>query len=134
MQRPVLSNVSNNREMISTFLGYNHRVVQQAGEFFNTENITLDDYPMLSNRAPMNRYKYPEVDKETEYEWFSLQNGTVVPNRIAIASDEYSFTILDTYNGITLPAGRTVLSLDRHITFEFHVRFISAIADKDTGR
>lgn len=43
MQRPVLSNVSNNREMISTFLGYNHRVVQQAGEFFNTENITLDD-------------------------------------------------------------------------------------------
>lgn len=62
MQRPVLSNVSNNREMISTFLGYNHRVVQQAGEFFNTENITLDDYPMLSNRAPMNRYKYPLFD------------------------------------------------------------------------
>lgn len=132
MQRPVLSNVSNNREMISTFLGYNHRVVQQAGEFFNTENITLDDYPMLSNRAPMNRYKYPEIGKETEYEWFSLQDGTVVPNRIAIASDEYSFTIIDSDNGRPLPDGKTVLSLDRRITFEFHVRFISAIADKAT--
>lgn len=132
MQRPVLSNVSNNREMISTFLGYNHRVVQQAGEFFNTENITLDDYPMLSNRAPMNRYKYPEIGKETEYEWFSLQDGTVVPNRIAIASDEYSFTIIDNDNGRPLPDGKTVLSLDRRITFEFHVRFISAIADKVT--
>lgn len=132
MQRPVLSNVSNNREMISTFLGYNHRVVQQAGEFFNTENITLDDYPMLSNRAPVNRYKYPEIGKETEYEWFSLQDGTVVPNRIAIASDEYSFTIIDNDNGRPLPDGKTVLSLDRRITFEFHVRFISAIADKVT--
>lgn len=132
MQRPVLSNVSNNREMISTFLGYNHRVVQQAGEFFNTENITLDDYPMLSNRAPMNRYKYPEIGKETEYEWFSLQDGTVVPNSIATTSDKYSFTILDNDNGRPLPDGKTVFSLDRRMTFEFHVRFISAMADKVT--
>jgi hypothetical protein len=132
MQRPVLSNVSNNREMISTFLGYNHRVVQQAGEFFNTENITLDDYPMLSNRAPMNRYKYPEIGKETEYEWFSLQDGTVVPNRIAIASDEYSFTIIDNDNGRPLPDGKTLLRLKRRITFEFHVRFVQAMADKVT--
>ncbi|MEE1369698.1 MAG: hypothetical protein UF405_05030 [Acutalibacteraceae bacterium] len=130
MQRPVLSNVSNNREMISTFLGYNHRVVQQAGEFFNTENITLDDYPMLSNRAPMNRYKYPEIGKETECEWFSLQDGTVVPNSITTTSDEYSFTILDNYYGRPLPDGKTVFSLDRRMTFEFHVRFISAMADK----
>lgn len=132
MQRPVLSNVSNNREMISTFLGYNHRVVQQAGEFFNTENITLDDYPMLSNRAPMNRYKYPEIGKETEYEWFSLQDGTVVPNSITTTSDEYSFTILDNYYGRPLPDGKTVFYLDRRMTFEFHVRFISAMADKVT--
>jgi hypothetical protein len=118
--------------MISTFLGYNHRVVQQAGEFFNTENITLDDYPMLSNRAPMNRYKYPEIGKETEYEWFSLQDGTVVPNRIAIASDEYSFTIIDNDNGRPLPDGKTLLRLKRRITFEFHVRFVQAMADKVT--
>ena len=132
MQRPVLSNVSNNREMISTFLGYNHRVVQQAGEFFNTENITLDDYPMLSNRAPMNRYKYPEIGKETEYEWFSLQDGTVVPNSIAITSDEYSFTIVDNHYGAPLPDGQTSLRLNRRITLEFHVRFIRAMADKVT--
>lgn len=132
MQRPVLSNVSNNREMISTFLGYNHRVVQQAGEFFNTENITLDDYPMLSNRAPVNRYKYPEIGKETEYEWFSLQDGTVVPNSIAITSNEYSFTIVGYHYGTPLPGGQTSLRLNRRITFEFHVRFVQAMADKVT--
>ena len=41
-----------NREgFINTFLGYNHNRVIADGEFYNMQNMTSDNYPLLSPRA-----------------------------------------------------------------------------------
>ena len=39
-----------NREFIDTFLGYNHNFKIGPGEFFDTENLSTDYYPLLSTR------------------------------------------------------------------------------------
>lgn len=130
MQRPVLSNVSNNREMISTFLGYNHRVVQQAGEFFNTENITLDDYPMLSNRAPMNRYKYPEFDGEVVGEIYTLDGDERVYNRMSIVNSAFQ---VHTYGRAGVEIGDSPepkIVVWRVMTIRYFIRFKSALKEK----
>ena len=134
MQRPVLSNVSNNREMISTFLGYNHRVVQQAGEFFNTENITLDDYPMLSNRAPMNRYKYPEFDGEVVGEIYTLDGDERVYNRMSIVNSAFQvhkYGIAGDEIGSSLEPKIVVW---RVMTIRYFIRFKAALKEKISVR
>ena len=130
MQRPVLSNVSNNREMISTFLGYNHRVVQQAGEFFNTENITLDDYPMLSNRAPMNRYKYPEFDGEVVGEIYTLDGDERVYNRMSIVNSAFQ---VHKYGKAGDEIGSSLepkMVVRRFMTIRYFIRFKAALKEK----
>lgn len=130
MQRPVLSNVSNNREMISTFLGYNHRVVQQAGEFFNTENITLDDYPMLSNRAPMNRYKYPEFDGEVVGEIYTLDGDERVYNRMSIVNSAFQ---VNKYGKAGDEIGSSLepkIVVRRVMTIRYFIRFKAALKEK----
>lgn len=135
MQRPVLSNVSNNREMISTFLGYNHRVVQQAGEFFNTENITLDDYPMLSNRAPMNRYKYPLFDNSflcDLYDGPETSDSQRAKNRIGIFNDRYVHREF-TYHGDN-DDGSAVMYSARGVHREFNMRIYVDFKSKLTEK
>lgn len=61
MLRPIFDTQENTREMISAFAGYNHRLIQNSGEFYDTENITTDDYPMLSVRKPIKTYKAPDL-------------------------------------------------------------------------
>ena len=134
MQRPVLSNVSNNREMISTFLGYNHRVVQQAGEFFNTENITLDDYPMLSNRAPMNRYKYPEFDGEVVGEIYTLDGDERVYNRMSIVNSTFQ---VHKYGKAGDEIGSSLepkIVVRRVMTIRYFIRFKAALKEKISVR
>lgn len=81
MLRPIFDTQENTREMISAFAGYNHRLIQNPGEFYDTENITTDDYPMLSVRKPIKTYKAPDLiassgqqgnEKNTD---FIIKNG-----------------------------------------------------------
>lgn len=47
--QPVEEN-NNTRDMISTWLGYNHNYKIQDGEFFDMLNLTSDNYPLMSPR------------------------------------------------------------------------------------
>lgn len=50
MKLPKLTQTPQSRDLTDTFLGYNHRLRIQPGEFYWTENLTTRDYPMLSTR------------------------------------------------------------------------------------
>ena len=50
MKLPQLNIPNQSRDLTDTFLGYNHRLKIQPGEFFHTENLTTRDFPMLSTR------------------------------------------------------------------------------------
>lgn len=47
---PQISQSNTSREFIDTFMGYNHRLKIGSSEFFDTENLTNDFYPLLSTR------------------------------------------------------------------------------------
>lgn len=42
---------TNNRAMVDTWRGYNHNFRVSAGEFYDMENMSSDDYPVLTPRA-----------------------------------------------------------------------------------
>lgn len=52
MQFPTLTEVSQSREMISVFGGYNHNRSIAASEFYDMENMSSDGYPLLQSRKP----------------------------------------------------------------------------------
>lgn len=56
---PYLNNIPTTREMIDTFRGYNHNLSIGSGEFYDMENLSGDDYPILSTRRPRGTYTSP---------------------------------------------------------------------------
>ncbi len=50
MKYPILSELSTSREMIDVFGGYNHNLRIGEGEFYDMQNLTSADYPILSPR------------------------------------------------------------------------------------
>ena len=55
IQYPYLKNLPSARQMINTFKGYNHNLRIGSGEFYEMENLTSDDYPLLSTRVKRGR-------------------------------------------------------------------------------
>lgn len=54
---PTLTVVPATREMIGEFRGYNHNLRISANEFFSTQNLTSDLYPLISPRKPRGRVR-----------------------------------------------------------------------------
>lgn len=61
MFKQLKDETANSREMITSFLGYNHNLIQNAGEFWDTENISLRNYPILSSRSLADNYKLSQL-------------------------------------------------------------------------
>ena len=60
MIQPILNEIPTSRDMLDTFLGYNHNLRIGNGEFFNMENMTSSHYPILSPRSKRGVYLTPE--------------------------------------------------------------------------
>ncbi|MDO4982736.1 MAG: hypothetical protein Q4E35_04170 [Eubacteriales bacterium] len=50
MRYPILSGKTPRRKSISVFTGYDHRLRAAEGSFYETENMSVEGYPMLSAR------------------------------------------------------------------------------------
>ena len=51
------------RDMLSAFGGYNHNLKINEGEFYDMENLTSADYPVLSPREKRGVYIMPDNNK-----------------------------------------------------------------------
>ena len=56
MKYPTLTELNTSREMIDVFSGYNHNLRIREGEFYDMENLTSADYPILSPRPKRGVY------------------------------------------------------------------------------
>ena len=59
MKYPVLKVPGSSRNMVDTFMGYNHNLRIGDGEFFDMKNMTSDYYPVLSPRGTRGVYAKP---------------------------------------------------------------------------
>lgn len=64
MKYTTLMETSPSREMIDTFLGYNHNLRISENEFFDMKNMTSSHYPVLSPRGKRGVYEYPSSGAE----------------------------------------------------------------------
>ncbi len=60
MIQPILNEIPTSRDMLDTFLGYNHNLRIGNGEFFDMENMTSSHYPILSPRGKRGVYLSPD--------------------------------------------------------------------------
>lgn len=56
MRYPALKDLKAQRQTVDVFKGYNHNLRIGEGEFFDMENMTSDDYPVLSPRKKRGVY------------------------------------------------------------------------------
>ena len=56
MKYPTLQELNTSRQMIDVFGGYNHNLRIGEGEFYDMENLTSADYPVLSPRPKRGTY------------------------------------------------------------------------------
>ena len=59
MKYPKLKELPTSREMIDVFKGYNHNLRIGSGEFYDMENLSSDNYPVLSPRSQRGVYASP---------------------------------------------------------------------------
>lgn len=59
MKRSILKELPATRDMIDVFGGYNHNLRIREGEFFDMQNLTSADYPVLSPRPKRGIYTFP---------------------------------------------------------------------------
>lgn len=57
---PTLNPLKTSRESIEIFKGYNHNIRIGSGEFYEMENLSSDNYPLLSPRCKRGIYESPE--------------------------------------------------------------------------
>lgn len=60
MKYPKLSEMQTSREWLDVFRGYNHNLRISEGEFYEMENLSSDNYPILSPRSQRGVYASPD--------------------------------------------------------------------------
>lgn len=54
---PSLTASSRTVQSVSDFRGYNHNLVIDDNQFYDMRNLTLDEYPVLTQRQPRGTIK-----------------------------------------------------------------------------
>ena len=82
---PVLNEGPTQRSVTDTFLGYNHNLKIQDGEFYDTQNLTTQYYPLLASRKKRGLVKHFEA-----YQGITQLNGKLayVDNGILYFDDQ----------------------------------------------
>ena len=78
---PYLKEQPSTRQVTDTFKGYNHNLRIGSGEFSEMENLTSDDFPVLSTRKKRGRYLY------------SLQDGGIATGMLYVPGTGLFITI-----------------------------------------
>lgn len=100
MKYPYLIHVPKSREMTTTFAGYNHNLSCADGEFYDTENITSEYFPILSPRH-----------KRCTSKSFTQLNGIADKETLVWidGADLYIDNELKTLDGVTLSTEENML-------------------------
>lgn len=104
MRYPILSEMATTRDMTDIFLGYNHNLRINEGEFYEMKNMSSDDYPVLSPRSKRGTYKTTLHPRGliSKGELCYVDGGsfyigdTVVPN-FALTDDEKTMISMGAY-------------------------------------
>lgn len=60
MIQPTLQVIPTSRDLVDVFMGYNHNLRINNGEFYDMKNLTSSHYPVLSPRGKRGIYEYPQ--------------------------------------------------------------------------
>ena len=122
MELPYLNEIPQSREMISTFLGYNHNLRIGDGEFYDMKNLTSSDFPVLSPRQRRGIYAVPEKP-----------NGLIAKEKLCYVDGRY-IVIGDQKIDLNLTDGeKNLVSMGAYILIFPDQKYINTVDTKDSG-
>ena len=129
MKRSTLKELPSTKEMIDVFGGYNHNLRIREGEFYDMENLSSTDYPVLSPRHKRGKYTFPSsitnanvsgiVEKNGDF--YYVDNGKPYKNKSFIAG----FAMND--------SPKTILSMGPYIIIFPDGFYFNTIESEDRG-
>ena len=124
MLYPTLNTLNTSREMIDVFKGYNHNIRIGGGEFYEMENLSSDNYPLLSPRPKRGVYESPEAPA-----------GLIAKDALCYV-DGADFVIGDTRVSIGLSADgeqKSLISMGSHVIIMPDKKYINTTEKEDGG-
>ena len=105
MKYPTLTELNASRQMIDVFSGYNHNLRIPEGEFYEMENLTSADYPVLSPRPKRGVYESP-----------SAPYGLISKDALCYVDGSYFYINKNKVEGLTLTQGtKTLISMGAYV-------------------
>ena len=127
MLHPALNEVASSRNMIDTFLGYNHQLRNASGEFYDMQNLTTDNYPILSPRKKRGAFVYPTgITANTQ--------GIIAKDALCYVNDGKFYINNYEVQGFTLTSGeKTMVSMGAYVVILPDKKYINTADLTDFG-
>ncbi len=124
MKLSQMGEVNTSREMIDVFGGYNHNLRIAEGEFYDMENMTADDYPVLSPRAKRGIYASLENPK-----------GIIAKDTVCYVDGSELYIGGEAVEGFSLDASteKTLISMGAYIIIMPDKKYINTKDYSDKG-
>ena len=119
MRYSTLSEIRKQKSNVSVFGGYNHNISIPEGDFFDMQNMTSSNYPVLSPRGKRGLYEYPEPGEHKV-------NGLIGKESLCYVDGEHLYVNNSIVEGITLTDGnKQLVSMGAYIVIFPDKKFVN---------
>lgn len=134
MKYPKLSEMQTSREWLDVFRGYNHNLRISEGEFYEMENLSSDNYPILSPRSQRGVYVSPYDMSLAPYGMVAKDSLVylVGTNNIVINGGYYPIELTKEYDkdGKLIP--KTLISMGAYVIIMPDKKYIRILPDDES--
>ena len=132
MKHSLLQDTNPTRDYIDSFGGYNHNLQINDNEFYDTQNLTSDNYPVLSPRRK--RGKYREETESNTYDILFGNNYLVGIKGSKLYDLSGSTDVeLDSYAGAYIPQPEQIVAMGSYLIVLPNKRYVNLVDPTDKG-
>lgn len=134
MKYPILSEMNTSREWLDVFKGYNHNLRISDGEFYEMENLSSDNYPLLSPRSHRGIYASPFTPQgmASKDSLIYIDGKNLVINKYpTIDTIDMELTVDKDDEGKTIP--KTLISMGAYVIIMPDKKYINTLNYYDKG-
>lgn len=129
------------REMIDVFGGYNHNLRIGEGEFYDMENLTSSDYPVLSPRPKRGLYASPDADSYPDSNVIKVSNPQGMIEKQGLCYVDGSTIVIPGHDPIEMELStqdtkcpKTLISMGAYIIIMPDKKYINTNNVEDNGK
>ena len=131
MKYPKLSEMNTSREWLDVFKGYNHNLRISDGELYEMENLSSDNYPLLSPRSHRGIYASPFTPQgmASKDSLIYIDGSSLIINKSSPI--DMGLSEIKDEDGKTIP--KTLISMGAYVIIMPDKKYINTLNHNDKG-